>query len=262
MKKLLLLVALIAVFSASAQEKIDTIIYVDGVETMTSEYSVGDYSILDVYVNGILSNSTREKDGIIITGSLSRYKAYGQYVAFSISITNNSSDTFNFLPKQHLIATNTSKGKIFSALTYKEYNKVVKRRQNGSAFLMALSTGMSNAGAGTTYGSTYGNVGGTSYSSRTVVYSPALARLETDRNNANLTNFVSAQANSLLAAKGAYLKANTIAPGQSVAGHILISTRRLSKKFIDTDATIILNGIEFNFQSKIVKGKLYQKNAG
>lgn len=254
MKKLLLLLLSGLLYTAAAQEKTETIIYVDGVETKTVSYMVDGYSILDIYTDGKLTNSTREKDGITITGNLEIYKAYGQYVAFNIVITNNTSDTFNFLPKKHLIASAyDNKGKSGQALTYEEYNTIVKRRQNGNAFLMALATGVNNANAGTSVYGTSGNIGGTRFNSTTVSYNSTLASIERDRNNARLGDFVAGQAASLSAAKDAYLKANTIAPGQTVAGHILIKTRGVSKKNMAVEANIFLNNVEFNYKKRFIK---------
>lgn len=254
MKNIVQLVLFSAIMNlANAQEKKETIIYVDGVETKNVEYQFKDYFILDHYIEGKLKSSTRTKDNITITGSLEYFKQYGKYIEINIIVTNNSSDTFNFFPSSHLEAyVEDSKGKRNNFLTFEEYDKIVKRRQIGTAVLMGLTTGVANAGAGSVYGSSYGNIGGVGYSSTYYGYSPSLARVEQELNNQRLTSFLNTQADLYLLARNQYFKKNTILPGQTIVGHLLIPIKRLKDGIIKAKANIILNDIEFNFSKKFL----------
>ena len=254
MKKALVSLSFFVFIGAFSQEKKETVIYVDGIETKNVEYQIKDYFILDHYVEGKLKSSTRTKDNITITGSLEYLKQYGKYIAINIVVTNNSSDTFNFFPTSHLEAyVEDSKGKRNSFLTFNEYEKIVKRRQTGSAVLMGLTTGIANAGAGSVYGSSYGSVGGVGYSSAYFGYSPSLARVEQDLNNQRLTSFLNTQADLYLLAKDQYFKKNTFLPGQTIVGHLLIPIKKLRGGMLKARANILLNGVEFNFS----KGFIY-----
>ena len=133
-----------------------------------------------------------------------------------------------------------------------EYDKIVKRRQIGTAVLMGLTTGVANAGAGSVYGSSYGNIGGVGYSSTYYGYSPSLARVEQELNNQRLTSFLNTQADLYLLARNQYFKKNTILPGQTIVGHLLIPIKRLKDGIIKAKANIILNDIEFNFSKKFL----------
>ena len=78
-------------------------------------------------------------------------------------------------------------------------------------------------------------------------YSPALAQATLRANIDDLSNYAEWQANSFLQAKESYLKANTVSPGESISGHILLPKKRLRPGAVAT-AIITLNGTSFFFK--------------
>ena len=256
-KKLVLATVIIlgTVITASAQDKLVDVTYKDGIEYKTETYDTTDgYSIKDLYRQGRFISSTRSKDGIVVTLSANTHKAYGKYVAFNMIITNKSGQRINFIPSEH--ATGVlfdKKGRANKPLTYAEYQKIVKRRQNGNAFAMALLTGIAAAGNGYSSGTGYGNVGGTSYSYSYTSYNSLQASIENQRDAQNLANFIDAQSEAFQVAKNSYLKANTIENGQTVGGHILLPQKGLSKKDMTLKIDILVGGVMFNFKKRFVK---------
>jgi len=240
-KKPLFIAAIAFGMIAAAQSKNETF-YVDGVKTETMEYQDGLFEVLDTWVDGERVSRAKSSNGITVSANLEPHKAYGRYIAVNMVIYNGTDQPFNFIPSENLEATIFDGKNTNESLEYLEYQKIVKRRQNGSAILMGVLGGMASMNAGTTNHSGY--VGGTYYSGSS--YSSSLAYLQTRQTAQDLADFTRWQADSFLAAKDSYLKSNTVNPGESVSGHILIPTKRIGKGAVAT-AIINVGGVSFPF---------------
>lgn len=210
-------------------EKKENTIYTDGIETKTVTYSEGDIDVMDIYVDGKFQQKIQTKDSISVGFSRRFHKSYGRYIAMDIVLTNNSSKPFDFIPKKHLIATNAKPNgkKVNRWISADEYQSIITRRQNGNAILVGVATGLAAYGAGYNSVSTYTNVGGYVIRSTTTYFNPAAAYWSAEL----LTDFVKGQNEALKGARENYLKANTVQPGQTIAGHILIPIKGLGNAF-------------------------------
>lgn len=252
--KFFIAIILLVTSYSYSQNKIEKITYLDGVETKTIEYEVQGYFIIDTYIDGKLFGSTRTKDDVTVFGRFDFHNQYGKYVAFYIAVTNSSSNSFNFLPEKHFEAyIEDKKGNRNNFLLFGEYDKIVKRRQNGSAIAMGLLTGVANLGAGTTYGSYSGNIGGRSFYSNYTSYSSSLARIEQSNNIDNLNNYLVAQSVIANLAKNSYIKNNTVSPNQTISGHILIPLKKAKDGLIKAKVDVTVNGTKFNYKKKFFK---------
>lgn len=105
--------------------------------------------------------------------------------------------------------------------------KKVKRSQTLAAVLMGFSEGLSTAGAGlatstTTFRSSYGGYA----SLQTTTYSSTAAAQATLASQQRIVNFSQALQNEKEIKQLGYLKENTIYPGESVSGYILIDCNK------------------------------------
>ena len=192
------------------------------------------------------------QDDVEVGANFYYVKDYGKYFKVDISILNNSDNRYNFNPSDIYVNVNgdiKNKEKYY-AIPYDEYNKKVQRRQNGNAFLMGFSAGLSNASAGTTYSqsNTYYN-GYNSYgyaNTYTTSYSPALASMQIQQNQQNLESFEQNQNERMNYINEGYLKNHTVFPNTSLQGYFLIP---FNKKITDIDIILNLGDMEFDYSN-------------
>ena len=178
---------------------------------------------------------------------------YGRYFKVDVSVVNNSENRINYLEENINVNVNGIKGDTskYKALKYTEYNKKVQRRQNGNAFLMGFSAGLSNASAGTTYSQSntyYSGYNTYGYANTyTTTYSPALASMQIQQNQRNLDAFEENQNERMKYINEGYLKNHTIFPNNTLEGYFLIP---FNKKISDVDIILNVEDMEFDFSTE------------
>ena len=197
------------------------------------------------------------ENGVEIGVYLYFVKDYGKYFKVDVSIVNNSDKRIDFIVRDIEVGVN---GKVrnkdkYKILTFEDYNKIVKRRQNGNAFLMGFSAGLSNASAGTTYSqsnSYYSGYDSYGYNysgyanTYTSTYSPALASLQYQQNQQNLNAFDNEQKERMEYINDGYLKNHTIFPNTTLQGYFLIPFNR---KVSDIDILFKIENMIFDFSN-------------
>lgn len=178
---------------------------------------------------------------------------YGKYFKVDISVINNSSKRIDFIPSNINITVDESiKNKEkYNPISYSEYNRKVKKRQNRNSFLAAFAAGLSNATAGVTYSqsnSYYSNNNTSGYVlTNTTSYSPTLASLQYQQNAENLNNLNNSQIERMNYINEGYLKNHTIFPNTTLEGYILIPYH---KRISNIDMILRLDDTEFDFSTE------------
>ena len=252
--KNLLIIAVIPIFSLG-QEIVVNEYYDDGKKVIEKTWNDGPQkkTLIEVQSNNSSDYSYYiNENGVEIGLYMYFIKDYGRYFKVDVSVVNNSENRINFLEENIKVKVNGIKGddSKYKALKYKEYSDRVKRRQNGNAFLMGLSVGLSNASAGTTYSqsSTYysGNNASGYANTYTTTYSPALASIQYQQNQKNLDQFEQNQSERMNYINEGYLKNHTIFPNTTLQGYFLVP---FNKKITEVDIKLILDQMEFDFSN-------------
>jgi hypothetical protein len=177
-------------------------------------------------------------------------KDYGKYFKVDISILNNSDNRYNFNPSDIYVNVNgdVKKKEKYYAISYDEYNKKVKRRQNSNAFWLGFAQGMGNTGttysqSNTTYSDSYGYGYATT---NTTSYSPALQQMQARQNAQDMSRFQNEQQERKNFINEGYLKNHTLFPNTQLEGYFLIP---FHKKVTDIDMIIKLGDMEFDYSN-------------
>jgi hypothetical protein len=189
-------------------------------------------------------------NGIEVGLNMYYTKDYGKYFKVDVSIINNSENRYDFNPKDIYVKVNgnVKKKEKYYAISFDEYSKKVKRRQNSNAFWLAFAQGMGNTGttysqSNTTYtdGYNYGYA-----TTNTTTYSPALQQMQRRQNAEDMSRFQNEQQERKNFINEGYLKNHTIFANTQLEGYFLIP---FDKKITDIDIILKLGEIEFNFSN-------------
>lgn len=194
--------------------------------------------------------------GVTIAALLYYDNNYGKYYQANILVSNLSGKDLNFNPAL-ITARMQKKEEVFPAqvLSYNEYMKKVRRRQNWEAFAVGLSESMaaSNAGysssssstrssgystttgsasgfVGDTYGSVYGSsttYGSTYSTSYSQSYNGAAAYAAQQNANRNVANYQNQQYSIKKSLSEGYLKLNTLSNETEYIGFINIPYKKV-----------------------------------
>ena len=188
------------------------------------------------------------EDGVEVGLILDYVREYGRYWRLNVSIVNNSKSRIDFIPNDIYVKANgvEKNQDKYVALSYEEYTKKVKRRQNGNAFLTGFAMGLSSYNAGNTYSDsyTYGtNENSYTYSSS---YSPTLANLQHQQNSETLNELADSQQENMNYINEGYLKNHSLFPNTTLEGYILIP---FNKKITDIDVSFKIGQMLFDFSN-------------
>ena len=212
-----------------------------------------------------------EEDGLKIALLLTFYNNYGTYFRANVLIQNLTGKDLNFDPSNISAKIDTKKGKDADALTYNEYMKKVKNRQNWNAFAVSFSESMAASNAGYSSSNTqtslnsrtntnayaygysgniYASAYGTSYSntnanisSSTQSYNGSAAYAAQQNASNNVSNYQNNQYKIRQSLSEGYLKLNTIMNETEYLGYVNIQYKKTDRIQI----SIPINGKTFIF---------------
>lgn len=194
-----------------------------------------------------------KENNIEVGTNFSIVREYGKYIKVGISVVNKSENAVDFLPTNIDVIVNSDliDKENYEPLLFNQYNKKVKRRQNGNNILAGTLFGISNATAGLTTSESTSFYSGNNSSglifTNTTVYSPTVAAMQIEQNNRELENLNKSQLEDLKYINKGYLRANTVSPNTIYECYFLIPYH---KKISDIDMTIKLGEMEFIFHSE------------
>ncbi|MBQ7856545.1 MAG: membrane-binding protein [Alistipes sp.] len=181
------------------------------------------------------------KNGLTIALTSTNYRSYGKWHKLDIVITNNSLQSIRFDPSRNISAQSTDKKSITTYLdvwSCDRYIKKVNRVQLAFAILAGFSEGLasSNAGYSTSYTTSYyngrtNNYGYRGYPSRNYTgsathvsrtYNGYAAYQASVISQQRLTDFCNALNLEKENKRLEYIKENTIYPGETIAGYVLV----------------------------------------
>ena len=196
-----------------------------------------------------------DENGIELGLNYYPVKDYGRYYRVDVSIVNNSDSRIDLIIKDLETGVRGSfrNKEKYKNLTFEQYSKIVRRRQNGNAILMGFSTGLAVASGGISYSqstSSYsgndavGNQYSGSTSTYTSTYSPALATVQYQQSQNNINSFSGEQEQRMNYINEGYLKDHTIFPNNTFEGYFLIPFHR---KISGLDIVFNIEDMIFDF---------------
>ena len=216
-----------------------------------------------------------EENGLKIALLLSFDNNYGTYFRANILVQNLTGKDLNFNPSNISAKIDSKKGKDADVLTYGEYMKKVKSRQNWNAFAVSFSESMaaSNAGYSSSNtqtnlnsrtrtnayaygysGNTYASAYGTSYSytnanvsSSTQSYNGSAAYAAQQNASNNISNYQDKQYKIRQTLSEGYLKLNTIMNETEYLGYVNIQYKKTDRIQI----SVPINGKTYTFVSNM-----------
>ena len=236
MKKVFMLIACIALFAARAFSQ--TLIIPENDSTFYTEYQDGEqwaFALKDSMIVGI-TNKTVKDD-------------YGSFYKLSIMIRNMTDYTFDFDPNtvESFLISNVEQCEPMKVYTAEKLQKKIKAEQTWASIFTGLSLGLNTANAGYQSANVVGPHG--TYSVQT--YNTANAALANMMANNQLTTMSKQfEADRKIRDVG-YLKRNTIHPGESVCGFMMVNRQRGKKM----NVILNVNGTSFNFSWDLKKKK-------
>lgn len=170
------------------------------------------------------------KNGVTLALTNSVVRDYGKWHRIDLVISNNSAVPIEFVPERDIAAYSIDDQGITTDLpvwSCEAYMKKVKRAQTWAAIAMGFSEGMASAGAGysTSATSGYGSRTG-SFSYTTTTYDAGAAYRARQASQQRLASFGQALQEEKNVRQMGYLKQNTIYPGESVSGYVLVERIR------------------------------------
>ncbi|MEJ4088462.1 hypothetical protein [Galbibacter orientalis] len=228
------------------------------------------------YKDGIQIKRFIDESGVEIALFLTLDNSYGKYLRANILIKNLSGNTVNINPENitayYISKLGPNQSEEAKILSYTDYMKKVKRKQNWNAFATAFSESIAAADAGysssttnsstaaftSSYGSAYGYNGntftsayGASYSygnaytsSQTNSYDGNAAYMAQQNANKNIENLSRQQYQIKKSLSDGYLKRNSIENQTEYIGYINIPSK---KKFKKIRIDLPLNGENYVF---------------
>lgn len=195
-------------------------------------------------------------NGLCIATTVTETKDYGKWFRVDLIITNDSPVpiTFDAENVKGNIITQADTVRRLKTWTCSEYMKRINNRQTWAAVAMGLAEGMATANAGytntATYTSTYynGNAynygsynGHSTYSgiantySYSTSYDAAAAYQARVLSAQRMADFSEAQWYEKQAKNEGYIKRNTINPGETITGYVLIERKPSKQLFVIVD---------------------------
>lgn len=167
------------------------------------------------------------KNGITIALTNSVVTDYGKWHRIDLIISNNSTTPIEFVPELNIMAYSVDNQKVATDLqiwTCDEYMEKVNRAQTWAAIAMGFCEGIASAGAGYSTSTTTGySSNGISSTYYTTTYNAAAAYQANLASQRRLADFGQAQQEEKNIKQLGYLKQNTIYPGESVSGYVLVA---------------------------------------
>ena len=252
MKKLILLLLFIPLVSFGQDVNINEY-YDDGKKITEKTWQDGKQlkTLVEIVAGEVTSYRYYiSQDDVEVGANFYYVKDYGKYFKVDISILNNSDNRYNFNPSDIYVNVNgdVKKKEKYYAISFDEYSKKVKRRQNSNAFWLAFAQGMGNTGttysqSNTTYtdGYNYGYA-----TTNTTTYSPALQQMQARQNAQDMSRFQNEQQERRNFINEGYLKNHTLFPNTQLEGYFLIPYH---KKVTDIDMIIKLGNMEFDYSN-------------
>ena len=261
MKKLLYLCFTLLILAESyGQEIISNEYYEYGSQVIEKTWVEGNQTLTFVEVVGEEDSDYWyfiDENGIELGLNYYTVKDYGRYYRVDVSIVNNSDSRIDLIIKdlETRVRGSVRNKEKYKNLTFEQYSKIVRRRQNGNAILMGFSTGLAVTSGGISYSqstSSYsgndaiGNQYSGSTSSYTSTYSPALAALQYQQSQNNINSFSGEQEQRMNYINEGYLKDHTIFPNNTFEGYFLIPFHR---KISGLDIVFNIEDMIFDFSN-------------
>ncbi len=255
-----LFIALILISESQGQEVISNEYYDDGNKVIEKNWVDGNQKMTLIEV---FSQKDSEfwyfidENGIEVGLNIYLVKDYGKYFRADVSIVNNSDNRVDLIIKNiHTKITGSLRNiDKYKNLTYEEYSKIVRRRQNGNSILMGFSAGLSVASSGISYSQSNSSYSGNDgygapftgeISTYTSTYSPALAAIQYKQSQDNLGALNDNQENRMNYINEGYLKNHTIFPKNTLEGYFLIPFHR---KISDIEVLLKIENMIFDFSN-------------
>ncbi len=189
-------------------------------------------------------------DGIYIAVKISTKQLYGDYYEAYIEIDNGSNPQFDFDPG-HITASLEDQGIAAEGevMTYDEYIKKVKRRQNWTTAFAAFAEAASATSAGysssKTSAYTQTSSGKSVYvQSNTKSYDGAAQYAAVQNAANNVNNMVGQQSDIRQTISEGYLKVNTIFPNMKLVGFVNIKYQKANHMLLN----VPVNGKVYHFE--------------
>ncbi len=257
-KPLYLLLTLFIISKSYGQEIISDEYFEDGSRVIEKTWVEGDQTLTLVEVDGEEGSDYWyfiHENGIELGINYYPVKYYGRYYRVDVSIVNNSDFRIDLIIKD---LETTVLGRIknkekYKNLTFEQYNKIVRRRQNGNAILMGFSAGLAMASGGISYSQstssyTGNDATGNQYSGSstyyTSTYSPALTSLQYEQSYNKINSFSGEQKQRMNYINEGYLKDHTIFPNNTFEGYFLVPFHR---KITGLDILFNIENMIFDF---------------
>lgn len=204
-----------------------------------------------------------QENGLKIAVSLSFDNSYGTYYQANILIQNLTGKDINFDPNNITANIHTKTGLSNKVLSYDEYMKKVRIRQNWNSFAVGLSESMAASNAGysvsttqssfsgysKSHGSAYGYYGNSYGVSNTQKYDGAAAYAAQQNANNNTANYQNQQYKIKKSLSEGYIKLNTIMNENEYIGYANIVYKKTDRICIN----IPINGKSYLFISNFSK---------
>jgi hypothetical protein len=177
-------------------------------------------------------------DGVSYAISLSLFDEYGKWFLIEVSIINESPNYIN-IDASNITAQITKGGRstLSNAWSADEYIKMVRRRQDFGTALLAFAEGFAASAA--SYSTTYTNTvtyghGYPTYSySTSTTYNPEAARRASQEAEQRISEHEYNQAMKRKSLTEGYLQRNTIFPGETLYGFVLIPRKEFDSVTIN-----------------------------
>lgn len=234
MKKLLIIIAFFFVITATEAQNV-----------------VPESSMKRMYKHGALIEYY-QNNGVTVAMVIVINKMYGKYYQVAIKIKNQTDKAFNFFPSNVKAFLNTN-GQNFpqSILSYRDYMKKVRHRQNANALFAAMgeneranqagySSSYTNSNYSGNVGNTYGNV---NVNGATRSYNGAASYAAHQKANQN----IAMNNNQLVTIRNSinqgYLRTTTIQSGEQLLGYVNVKF----KKAKGIRISVSVNGYQYWF---------------
>ena len=229
---------------------IDIVSFIEETPIKEMRYYYKDGGVVEYY----------QDNGLTIAVTLSYDFNYGKYYRANILIQNRTGKDINFHPSNITAKIHAKSGIDTQVLTYAEYMKKVKKRQNWNSFAVAFSESMAATNAAysssTThssvsgysnsfssvygyYGNTYGSAYGSTYSygsaygtSTTKKYDGAAAYAAQQNASNNIANYQNQQYHIKRTISEGYVKLNTIMNETEYVGYVNIRYKKTDRMVI------------------------------
>ena len=208
------------------------------------------------YNEGSIVQFHKDQSGLIVAAQSQLDKNYGKYYKINFSIQNLTGENINIFPDDirafYITKFGVNDIQEAKVLSYQEYMKKIKNRQNWNAIALSFSEGLAASSAGytssTSYesnysydGYSYSNSYGTNY---TTSYDGTAAYIAQQNAMNSINNYQNQQYEIRNTISEGYLKINTLPNETEYLGYVNIP---FSKKIKTLKVIVPINGKEYTF---------------